>query len=1164
METNREVDSNGWYEIKRNPLSKVGVFEYSGASIGDTENPDKIYRVYRPAESLSDPETIASLKLLPWVDDHTMLGDEELGMTPPEKKGVQGVIGENVFFDPASGVLYGNIKVFSEAMKNLIENGKEELSLGYRCNYLFESGIIGGQRYDAIQTDIRGNHLALVEEGRMGKDVKVLDSAERFKITLDAKELTMAKDSNINRGDLQREFARSGGWQDPMKVAQKEAIAQEKKQRAESLERNAAYRKEHGLERLDSASGDAIIPSGTTTTPEEKAAREKRRQAEESRQDRIATKENQKKDYGDLLDEYAGDASNPDKIRSEHQRLMNKELSELKGIIKGSEKIIDTSAYSTREHAATKIIRDRYGNKAANRAFGISEDAIAGDSQVGDDLFNSKRNRMGSMRGENDTHVVVRTAGGLEKWSKADGLQRIVNDSMDDPRYEEAFRRATTPPTNEELAEHQRLGRDGEYEDRGKNTAALFGKSESQYKAMTASQKPLNPFSKEDMEKYGKPAHDGQKEEPKPILDAEEGETLEGYGYSSDSDVYCPHCGENHGKESEYGGKVKYCGNCGYTAKDAYPDDDPWVNRKESVTTINKPRSGGNPNDRPSSRKMNQDAEWNPENDDDWDKSFSQTAPSASRKMPADKGYEKRTSGKNPFNVHDADIDWQREQWLKKNLPERAGGNGYRNGEFGTDSALKYGYGFDEASATINETETSDEDIDMPKAQDADPAFERELEMSRGGYGGNYRPNCYDLEGEPDAPAIEEPPAEDSDPTSHEDDPMKLINHPDSRNDEMDEDIDQESISQDNEVTPEMEKWLRANGFKRVGEDADPEEGETDFGADKPDDEEGINPDLKMMDAEHEPRKDGETREEMAARQKRNQDRDFDFLKGDAKDDDLSGSFTLTPEQMKHPFIQEMLKKGVQDADPDWAKDPQPKSKYDPNYNVGGHNKWENRSVPPPRYEAENGSGYDDEEAPAKKERFSTRPMGGREAWDDDEEVQALLNSDAEEPRGYVFNPDDPNGLPTKQYNPAADVAIKVAEDSAAYRRARNNSSKINLTDNQKRTVAMDAIQKLRGEVESLKKDGVKSIMREIGHRDFLANKLSQHIGTFDASEKTVSEVAKYGVKKLGLKCPAGNEVAMLHGFFAAQSKQTPTFAMDTKAKQTTGAVDKYLNGEGE
>ena len=61
-----------------------------------------------------------------------------------------------------------------------------------------------------------------------------------------------------------------------------------------------------------------------------------------------------------------------------------------------------------------------------------------------------------------------------------------------------------------------------------------------------------------------------------------------------------------------------------------------------------------------------------------------------------------------------------------------------------------------------------------------------------------------------------------------------------------------------------------------------------------------------------------------------------------------------------------------------------------------------------------------------------------------------------------------------------------------------------------------------------------------------------------------MSEVAKYGVKKLGLKCPAGNEVAMLHGFFAAQSKQTPTFAMDTKAKQTTGAVDKYLNGEGE
>ena len=190
-DSSRVADVNGWFEVKGNPLSKVGVFPYSGSAIGDTENPNKVYMVYRPAESLSDPETINSFKLIPWVDDHAMLGDEEEGLMPAEKKGVQGVIGEDVYYK--NGVLYGNVKVFSSAMASLINDGKVELSCGYRCNYIPESGIINGQKYDAIQTDIRGNHLALVEEGRMGKDVRVLDGIERFTFTIDAKELVMAE-----------------------------------------------------------------------------------------------------------------------------------------------------------------------------------------------------------------------------------------------------------------------------------------------------------------------------------------------------------------------------------------------------------------------------------------------------------------------------------------------------------------------------------------------------------------------------------------------------------------------------------------------------------------------------------------------------------------------------------------------------------------------------------------------------------------------------------------------------------------------------------------------------------------------------------------------------------------------------------------------------------
>lgn len=182
--TARQYDLNGWFEVPRNPLSRVGVFPYLGSSIGAPE-PDKIYQVYRPAEELGHPDTLASFRLTPFVDDHEMLGAEEDGLTPAEKKGVHGVIGEKLEFD--GSVLYGNLKVFSEELARKLAAGKKEVSCGYRCVYEFTPGVYEGKPYDAIQRTLRGNHTALVNEGRMGPEFAVLD---HMKFTLDAKDMT--------------------------------------------------------------------------------------------------------------------------------------------------------------------------------------------------------------------------------------------------------------------------------------------------------------------------------------------------------------------------------------------------------------------------------------------------------------------------------------------------------------------------------------------------------------------------------------------------------------------------------------------------------------------------------------------------------------------------------------------------------------------------------------------------------------------------------------------------------------------------------------------------------------------------------------------------------------------------------------------------------------
>ena len=175
----RVVDINGWITIKDNPILKAGIFPYLGSEIGQGE-PARVYKVLRSEEELSKPETIKSFELVPLINEHFVLG--ELG-TDTDDKSIDGIVGESIYFE--APYLKSNIKVFGKHIKKLIEVGKIELSAGYSCKYI---PVENNPDYDFIQTDIRANHLALVEAGRNGSDVAVQDA---LKFTLDSKELLM-------------------------------------------------------------------------------------------------------------------------------------------------------------------------------------------------------------------------------------------------------------------------------------------------------------------------------------------------------------------------------------------------------------------------------------------------------------------------------------------------------------------------------------------------------------------------------------------------------------------------------------------------------------------------------------------------------------------------------------------------------------------------------------------------------------------------------------------------------------------------------------------------------------------------------------------------------------------------------------------------------------
>jgi uncharacterized protein len=180
-ESAKVYDINGWFEVRDNPLSKVGVYNYLGKNIPqerDKGNLTQFFAVFRPAEELADPECVASFRLVPWVIDHTMLGNGTNGTMTVEEKEVRGVTGESIWFDENSGTLYGNIKCFSSILAGQIAAGQTPLSLGYRCIYQYAPGVYNGIPYTYVQRRIRGNHLATVDDGRMGPEVAVMDGSE--------------------------------------------------------------------------------------------------------------------------------------------------------------------------------------------------------------------------------------------------------------------------------------------------------------------------------------------------------------------------------------------------------------------------------------------------------------------------------------------------------------------------------------------------------------------------------------------------------------------------------------------------------------------------------------------------------------------------------------------------------------------------------------------------------------------------------------------------------------------------------------------------------------------------------------------------------------------------------------------------------------------------
>ena len=167
----RWTDENGFLHVDVSHVSKEQVAPYWGREIPDWQerrlDPEKIYWGYRPAEELA--KAAATINGLPILWGHRPESADN-----PQLEHRVGSMGTDGAWRPP---YLDNSLIFTVADAiAVIQRGEEqELSLSYRYEPDFTSGKHEGQPYDFIMRNIRGNHLALVPEGRAGEDVVVAD-----------------------------------------------------------------------------------------------------------------------------------------------------------------------------------------------------------------------------------------------------------------------------------------------------------------------------------------------------------------------------------------------------------------------------------------------------------------------------------------------------------------------------------------------------------------------------------------------------------------------------------------------------------------------------------------------------------------------------------------------------------------------------------------------------------------------------------------------------------------------------------------------------------------------------------------------------------------------------------------------------------------------------
>ena len=162
------LDSNG-YLVTTARMGRVGSMQYLGEEIGKKSG--QVFDVYTDEQDLFNEETIKSFEGKPVTIEHP----EEMEVNASNWKELSVGHISNIRRD--GDFLIGDVVINDTKAIQIVQKGKIELSFGYDAELVEADGKIK-------KVDIKGNHLAIVDEGRCGDKCKLGDGKPSIMSTL--------------------------------------------------------------------------------------------------------------------------------------------------------------------------------------------------------------------------------------------------------------------------------------------------------------------------------------------------------------------------------------------------------------------------------------------------------------------------------------------------------------------------------------------------------------------------------------------------------------------------------------------------------------------------------------------------------------------------------------------------------------------------------------------------------------------------------------------------------------------------------------------------------------------------------------------------------------------------------------------------------------------